>query len=89
MITSVARIVVLCRSAAERRTFWEALGFEQVFQGQTPQGQPLLHLGLPSQPGVALWLIEAESRPAGARRRHRPHVRDPDGNVVVVTRLSA
>jgi catechol 2,3-dioxygenase-like lactoylglutathione lyase family enzyme len=64
---SFARMVVLCRSAADARRFYEALGFAAIFEGELGDGRPLLHLGLPSQDGVGLWLIEAEGEEQLAR----------------------
>jgi catechol 2,3-dioxygenase-like lactoylglutathione lyase family enzyme len=126
MITAIARVVLLCRSVAERRVFWEALGFRPVYEGKLPDGRPLLHLGVPTQDGVGLWLIQAEGdeqvarvgrqtgaqpalvlyssdldadveagRGAGGEVTGRgaddasawAHIRDPDGNVIVVTQL--
>ncbi|MDX6716872.1 MAG: hypothetical protein QOH30_3430 [Baekduia sp.] len=60
VITSFARMVLLCHHAHEARQFYEALGFAPVFEGELGDGRPLLHLGLATQPGVALWLIEAD-----------------------------
>jgi catechol 2,3-dioxygenase-like lactoylglutathione lyase family enzyme len=60
VITSFGRMVVLCHRADEARRFYEALGFAPVFEGRLGDGRPLLHLGLATQPGVALWLIEAD-----------------------------
>jgi catechol 2,3-dioxygenase-like lactoylglutathione lyase family enzyme len=126
MITAIARVVLLCRSVAERREFWQAIGFMPVYEGQLPDGRPLLHLGVPTQDGVGLWLIQAEGdeqisrvgRQTGAQpalvlyssdiqadveavgaaggevtgrgaddASAWAHVRDPDGNVVVITQL--
>ncbi|MCW3001063.1 MAG: Glyoxalase/bleomycin resistance protein/dioxygenase [Conexibacter sp.] len=60
MVTSFARMTVLCHRADEARRFYEALGFAPIFEGRLANGRPLLHLGLEAQPGVGLWLIEAE-----------------------------
>jgi catechol 2,3-dioxygenase-like lactoylglutathione lyase family enzyme len=53
-------MVVLCHSAAQARRFYEALGFAPIFEGELADGRPLLHLGVASQNGVGLWLIEAD-----------------------------
>jgi hypothetical protein len=66
VITSFARMVVLCHEAADARRFYEALGFAPIFEGRLSNGRPLLHLGLPAQPGVGLWLIEAEGEAQAA-----------------------
>jgi catechol 2,3-dioxygenase-like lactoylglutathione lyase family enzyme len=128
VITSVARVALLCRSVDKRRGFWEGLGFSPVYEGRLPDGRPLLHLGLATQDGVGLWLIEADgddqlarvgrqtgSQPllvlyssdldadleaavsaggevmarGGDETSEWSHVRDPDGNVIVVARLLA
>jgi catechol 2,3-dioxygenase-like lactoylglutathione lyase family enzyme len=60
VITSFGRMVVLCHRADDARRFYEALGFAPVFEGRLANGRPLLHLELAAQPGVGLWLIEAE-----------------------------
>jgi catechol 2,3-dioxygenase-like lactoylglutathione lyase family enzyme len=60
VITSFARMVLLCADAAEARRFYEALGFGAIFEGRLSDGRPLLHLGLATQDGVGLWLIEAD-----------------------------
>jgi hypothetical protein len=66
VITSFGRMVVLCHRAGEARRFYEALGFAPIFEGELGNGRPLLHLGLRSQPGVGLWLIEAEGEAQAA-----------------------
>jgi catechol 2,3-dioxygenase-like lactoylglutathione lyase family enzyme len=66
VLTALARLVLLCHSAAETRRFYEALGFVAIFEGRLGNGRPLLHLGLPAQEHVALWLIEAEGEAQAA-----------------------
>ncbi|ADB49398.1 VOC family protein [Conexibacter woesei] len=61
MIDTIGRTVVLVRDYDEARDFYAKLGFETLHDQPLPDGRRFLHVGLSSQPGVGLWLLE----PAG------------------------
>lgn len=61
MIDRIGRTVLLVRDYEEARAFYAKLGFETLHDEHLPDGRRFLHIGLPSQPGVGLWLL----RPTG------------------------
>ncbi|MBB4665174.1 VOC family protein [Conexibacter arvalis] len=67
MIDRIGRAVVLVRDYDEAQAFYAKLGFEPLHDERLPDGRRFLHVGLPSQPGVGLWLL----RPAGADGEER------------------
>lgn len=59
MLRSIGRTVLLVRDYDEALAFYrDVLGFGVLFDATAGSGQRFLHLGLPHQPGVGLWLLE-------------------------------
>lgn len=67
MIDRIGRTVVLVRDYEEAKAFYAKLGFETLHDQALPDGRRFLHVGLPSQPGTALWLLEPASADGEAR----------------------
>jgi catechol 2,3-dioxygenase-like lactoylglutathione lyase family enzyme len=67
MIDRIGRTVVLVRDYDEAIAFYARLGFEALHDQRLADGRRFVHLGLPAQPGVGLWLME----PAGEEGRAR------------------
>ncbi|KAF0095936.1 MAG: glyoxalase/bleomycin resistance protein/dioxygenase [Puniceicoccaceae bacterium 5H] len=56
------RSTVLVRDYAEALAFYrDQLGLEVVYDGATPDGFRLLHLGFPGQTPAGLWLMQAQT----------------------------
>lgn len=61
MITEFARATVLVDDHEEALAFYrDVLGFEVIFDDELDDGTRVLHVGLPDQSPVGLWLLEAE-----------------------------
>ncbi len=61
MFSSIGRTVILVHDYEEALWFYrEILGFSVLFDEETGDRR-LLHVGLPEQPGVGLWFLEATS----------------------------
>lgn len=58
MIYRVGRVVVLVRDYDEAIEFYAGLGFQRLFDGRSDNGFRFVHLGLPEQNGVGLWLLQ-------------------------------
>lgn len=68
MIDYIGRTVLIVRDYDEAVRFYrEKLGFEVLFDGVLGNGYRSVHIGLPSQPGVGLWLKRAEDQASAAR----------------------
>lgn len=60
MITSLGRATLLVADHDEAVEFYvETLGFEVRWDGEVEDGVRVVHVGVPGQPDVALWLLEA------------------------------
>ncbi|MBI3685774.1 MAG: VOC family protein [Actinobacteria bacterium] len=58
MIYRVGRVVVLVRDYDEAVEFYAQLGFQRLFDGRGDNGFRFVHIGLPDQSGVGLWLLQ-------------------------------
>jgi catechol 2,3-dioxygenase-like lactoylglutathione lyase family enzyme len=58
MIDRIGRVVVLVRDYDEAIAWYAKLGFVSLVDQPLPDGRRFVHLGLPSQPGVGVWLME-------------------------------
>ncbi len=68
MIDYIGRTVLVVRDYDEAvRYYREKLGFEVLFDQVIGDGYRSVHIGLPSQPGVGLWLKLADSDATRAR----------------------
>lgn len=62
MIQSLGRFVLLVHDYDEARHFYcDKLGFEVIFDEETPEGQRFLHVGLPDQDSIGIWFMEPTS----------------------------
>lgn len=60
--TRLGRVVVLVRDYDEAAAFYrDAFGFETLVDQRVDADRRYLHLGLPGQPGVGVWLLRAEA----------------------------
>lgn len=61
MIDYIGRTVLIVRDYDEAvRYYSDKLGFTVIFDGQVEKGYRAVHIGLPGQSGVGLWLKQAE-----------------------------
>ena len=68
MLGTLGRVSVLVSDYDEAIAFYvDRLGFEVRYDGELDDGTRLVHLELPTQPGVGVWLFEAE----GEEQRER------------------
>lgn len=58
MSDRIGRTVVLVRDYDEAIAFYARLGFAPLHDERLADGRRFVHLGLPAQPGVSLWLME-------------------------------
>lgn len=62
MLTAVGRFALIVNSHDEALRFYsDTLGFETLLDYQGEDGFRLIHLGLPDQIGVGLWLLQANT----------------------------
>lgn len=62
MFTSIARIALFVHDYDDALAFYrDVLGFEVLFDAEVDARGRFLHVGLPSQPGVGLWLRQART----------------------------
>lgn len=67
MIDYIGRTVLLVSDYDEAVRFYrEKLGFEMLFDQRLESGFRAVHIGLPGQPGVGLWLNEARDDDSAA-----------------------
>jgi len=60
MIDELSRTTLLVADRDEAVAFYvDVLGFEVVWTGEGTNGARTVHVGLPGQPTVGLWLVEA------------------------------
>jgi len=60
MFTRVGRMILLVKDYNEALKFYVGkLGFEKIYDETTPDGLRYVHIGLPGQEDVALWMIKA------------------------------
>lgn len=68
MITAFGRMTLLVDDFDAATEFYgDMLGFEPIFDGELPDGTRLLHVGLPDQDPVGLWLLEPQAESAQDR----------------------
>ena len=68
MIDYLGRTVLLVRDYDEALLFYrQKLGFEVLHDERAANGARYVHIGLPAQPGVGLWLMQAGT--AGETKR--------------------
>ena len=58
MIYRVGRVALLVHDYDEALRFYEKLGFEVLFDQVAENGFRFVHVGLPDQVGVGLWLLQ-------------------------------
>jgi catechol 2,3-dioxygenase-like lactoylglutathione lyase family enzyme len=60
MFTRIGRIILLVKDYEEALKFYvEKLGFEKIYDETVGDGLRYVHIGLPGQEEVALWMIKA------------------------------
>jgi catechol 2,3-dioxygenase-like lactoylglutathione lyase family enzyme len=57
VIYRVGRVVLLVRNYDEALDFYAKLGFQVLYDNQSDNGFRFVHIGLPEQNGVGLWLL--------------------------------
>lgn len=68
MISAFGRMTVLVDDFDVALDFYQdLLGFETIYDGELPDGTRLLHVGLPDQDPVGLWLLEPQNEAARER----------------------
>lgn len=62
MLDELGRMSLLVEDHDEAIEFYtDRLGFDVVYDGSLDDGTRLVHLGLPSDDGIAVWLFEART----------------------------
>ncbi len=60
MLQTLGRLIILIHDYDAALTFYrDILGFQLIVDMTNAEGQRFVHVGLPGQPGVGVWFLEA------------------------------